>query len=511
MSASSQRPTIAGQPDAEAFDLIAQLIDQATDETDLDLAKYTLQLADELDARELSASDKAILDYFRANAWACLYQKRMDDRAAVWDFEQPEVGQQIFLLRRAMNSPGFVTLHPLRRCQILTNLANQLDTVGRFVEARTHWTAALKIEPGFWMALANRGRALMHYAAALYDPAHEAVFAVHAYDDLLAAVRQSAEFRQLGDPGIISIFSKSAEQIARHYDIENARGSYKSDGWDMGDEAQEQTYRQWCLANTLFLNPLNDVDASSIAARDVMGLPSFMTKINEPPIVVGMFNELKQAFVSARWLLWEGVQEGDPHFSDREVLLINTLDYPAYGVAVEKVKLAYRAAYSILDKISYFLNYYLGLGVPERLVSFRSIWREKKDGSVREQFTASENWPFRGLFWLSKDLFEGELMDSTEPDARALADLRNHLEHKYVRVVQDGFPVSDSGPFHDTLAYRITRSDLERKTLRLLQLTRAALVYLLLGMHREEKRRRAGQEGLMGTMSLDTWSDEWKR
>ena len=36
---------------------------------------------------------------------------------------------------------------------------------------------------------------------------------------------------------------------------------------------------------------------------------------------------------------------------NRDVLLYNTLDYPAYGLAVEKVKVAFRMAYSIFDKI----------------------------------------------------------------------------------------------------------------------------------------------------------------
>ncbi|WP_448657294.1 LA2681 family HEPN domain-containing protein [Pseudoxanthomonas mexicana] len=38
-----------------------------------------------------------------------------------------------------------------------------------------------------------------------------------------------------------------------------------------------------------------------------------------------MFNELKQLFCSARWLLWEGLYTNRPHFSDRGVVLLNTL------------------------------------------------------------------------------------------------------------------------------------------------------------------------------------------
>jgi tetratricopeptide (TPR) repeat protein len=518
MHKSTNKLSISGLSNDEALDLIAQLVDRASDNADLDLVNHSLSLADELEARSLQLSEIALLDYFRANAWACRYQQRLGDHSAVWDFEQPEVRQQVFLLRRAMNSPGFDTMDSIRRCQILTNLANQLDTLGRFVEAHAYWSAALTIDANFWMARANRGRGLMHYAAALYDPGHTEVFALYAHSDLTQAIELISKYPHLGDHRLISIFSKSSEQIANNYSIKAIGKAHKPDDWNMGSGATERAYRRWCLSNMLFLNPLNDIEATSIAARDIMTLPNFITPINEPPIVVGMFNELKQGFVSARWMLWEGMQAGKPHLSDRKVLLYNTLDYPAYGLSVEKVKVAFRMAYSTLDKIAYFLNHYLTLGIPEKEVSFRTIWREsdkvkgKGKGAVRDRFAKSDNWPFRGLFWLSNDLFEKDMQDSIEPEAQALAELRNHLEHKYVKVHEMLLPSKSAGdPFHDTLAYAITRSDLERRTLRLIQLVRAALIYLSLGMHREEQKRAKDKEGLTATMPLDPWRDKWKR
>jgi hypothetical protein len=302
------------------------------------------------------------------------------------------------------------------------------------------------------------------------------------------------------------------EHIVQRYDLEVIGLSYRPDAWPLGDGTTEQAYRRWGLKHTLFLNPLNDVDPASIAAQDVLVLPDFTLPAGEPPIVTGMFNELKQLFVSARWLLWEGTYAEDAHFSDRGVLLFNTLDYPSYGLSVEKVKTAFRLGYSIFDKVAYFLNFYLDLGVAERHVSFRTIWREKDGAPLRDPVAKSENWPLRGLYWLSKDLYEKGVKDTTEPDARALADLRNHLEHKYVKVHEMSMPVrGEDDMFHDTLAYHITRSDLERKTLRLLQLVRSALVYLSLAMHHEERRRACTREGLSVPMPLDVWCDEWKR
>lgn len=473
---------------------------------------HALSLADSLEEREIEPAQLALLDYFRSNAWDYRYAQRHGDASALWAFEQPELRNRIFYLRRAAHSSSFIALDPLRQCQILTNLGNVLNTVGRFVEARENWSAALAINSKFGMARGNRGIGLWHYAAALYDSGHSSVFALHAYRDLIEATTQSTNTRHIEDQQSAPVFSKLAAHIAKQYDIEKIAKGYNPDGWSLGTEPAEHAYRRWCLKNILFLNPLNDIEITSIAARDILTVPNFVTAIDESPVVVGIFNELKQSYVSARWMLWSGLQSREAHFSDREVLLYNTLDYPSYGLSTENTKMAFRLAYSLFDKIAYFLNYYLKLGVPEKKVSFRNIWREKEKGPVRDRFANAGNWPFRGLFWLSKDLFEEGMRDITEPDARDLSNLRNHLEHKYLKVHEMlSSSKKSSDPFGDNRAYSISRSDLEDKTLRIIKLVRSALIYLSLGMHREEQRRSSGNERLSVTMPLVPFDDEWKR
>src|SRR5690349_221709 len=500
------KPGLAGLPDEEALEAIGQLVDLADDEANSELVDSALALADELERRGLTADKCALLDYFRANAWACRYQQQPKRHEARWEFDQPELRQQILLLRRAAYGEGFALLPPIRRCQILTNLGNQLDTLGRFVEARACWKAALTINPDFWMARANQARALMFYASALYDPGHQCVFAYHAYLDLTKAVELIHTHPHLGDQRLEQRFAASAADIAHRFDLAAIAEEYQPNSGIQGRNGRERAYRRWCLANTLFLNPLNDVELASIAASDVLNLPSFTLPINEPPVVLGMFNELKQSFASARWLLWEGVNRDSVHFSDHRVILADTLDYASYGLNVEKVRIAFRTAYSIFDKIAYFLNFYLDLGIKGSRIYFRTLWREKEQGPLRERISSSRNWPLRGLYWLSKDLFEEGMKDSTDPDARALAELRNHLEHKYVKVHEDLSSIgSDFGPFRDPYAYMVSRRDLERRTLRLMQLARSALIYLSLAMHHEEQRRRdVDERGLSAPISYSS-------
>ena len=182
-------------------------------------------------------------------------------------------------------------------------------------------------------------------------------------------------------------------------------------------------------------------------------------------------------------------------------------------------------AYSLFDKMAQFINHYWKLHVNSTDVAFRRIWYQKtgKEYVLRNEFCLYPNWPLRGLFWLSRDLYDPTpgFRDHTEPDARALNELRNKLEHGFVSV----HGMDWSGPFADMWhpgadlfgsdpnLYAIARGDLAAKALRILKLARAALIYLALAMHMEERRRAGDREddGLVMPMELDTWEDDWKR
>jgi len=509
--------TAEGLADTVALEAVAHLIDYATDHSDLTLNAKAMTWCDQLDARVLQPRQQVSLDYYRANAWATRRSSRHTERSAIWAWDQEEIQQQIFFLRRALNNPAFLESHPVKRSQILTNLANQFDAVGRFIDAQGMWAMALRQQQGFWMARGNRGRGLMNYGAALYDSGHRGIFALAAHAELKQALNDFDQHPELGMPSLRPYFERAATAIAGRFDLDRIAASYHPDDFELGKTVRERNYRLWALKESLFLNPLNDLGTHPIAARDILSLPNFVLPIGEPPVLTGFFNQLKQEFVSARWLYFEGIHSESAHFSDRKVLLYNTLDYPAFGLAVEKTKVAFRLAYSLFDKIAYFLNHYLKLGIPEKQVSFRGIWREKPGDPVRTQFDASENWPLRGLYWLSKDFFEASFAEVIEPHARALNELRNHLEHKYVKVHVFLTPRPATGEdatdlFFDDLAHSLSREDLEGRSLRVLKLARSALIYLSLGMHHEERRKRSTTNSATGpvVMELDPLEDQRK-
>jgi hypothetical protein len=214
--------------------------------------------------------------------------------------------------------------------------------------------------------------------------------------------------------------------------------------------------------------------------------------VDSPHVFGSFFDQLKQEYVSARWLLYEGLTVKVPHLSDRDVYLSATEPRPVLSLAIEKVKTAYRTAYSIFDKVGFFLNAYMDLKIPEKRVSFRTLWRHGDKQPIRQEFDTKDNWGFCALYWLAKDFFEKETDDVAEPQARRLSDIRNHIEHKYLRVTESESPVSAP----DDLAFMVSRNQFEGKALHLLKLARSALIYLAIGVGFEERRREPSRAGV---------------
>jgi len=505
---------VIGFTTEEALLHIGRLTDLSLDVRKIEGLKRAIELSEELQKRQLTAGQSATLDYFLANAWANLRSLSRADSDQVWDWEQQEMEKEIFHLRSALNEEGFRQLPKERKCQVLTNLANLLDHIGRFVEAIEYWNKALDVVRSFGVARGNRGIGLANYARVLYDQGHAAVFFKHAHADLKTALLSDLH------EDARKAFHEHRMRIESVLSQEHLDKEFDMHAFSLGTSEQEIRYRRWCLENRLFLNPLNDLGSYPISARDILTTPDIVVGIGEGPYYTGYFNQMKQEFVSARYIYYNGINAEQPHFSDRDVLLYNTLDYPSYSLAVEEVKAAFRMAYSLFDKIAYFLTHYLRLSLGEKeKVYFRTLWyvSSKRDRGLRPEFQQRQNWALRGLFWLSKDLFEDKpgFKKSIEPDAQELHDIRNHLEHKYLKLHEELWPGPPSDndvaslALADTLAYSKYRRDFEGKTLRLIKMTRAALIYLSLAIYCEEQLRAKERhpDSIVPGIPLYVWKD----
>ena len=474
---------IDGRPDVDVVARTGQLTDLAVQLRRKDGLACVLAWYEVLDQKTFLGELAISHDYIRAIAIA---GKRYGTE---WQWDQATLAREIFHLRRAVSHKDFPRIPEVFRCQCLNNLGNRLKVAGRAIEALECWRRTLEIQPNFGMSLCNRAIVLANYALALEDEEEKACLLWAAHKEASAALAPTAIYTDIHDEGTRRKIKELKDWIESALDVRGiaATGVDPLAAEDTAATAEEREYRRWCLVNRLYLNPLNDLGPHTAAMTDSIGLATHVVPVDSPHIFESFFGQMKQEYASARWLLYEGLTVRIPHFSDRDVFLQATEPRPSLCLPIEKVKAAYKTSYSLFDKIGFFLNGHMELGIPEKKVSFRTLWHTGENQSLRKQFDSTGNWGFCALYWLAKDFFERENDEVAEPEARGLSDIRHHIEHKYLRVTAAESPTAPTGD----LAFMVSREQFEGKAMHLLKLARSALIYLAIGVGFEERRRAA--------------------
>lgn len=468
----------------DELNLLAAEIDQAIDQGDTQGVDALLTRCDEA-LKQAGDEERAIIQFYKSNCYSVIADASHPEPTEAPDWHQDDRIPEVLSLRRAITEPGFSTLCDVMKCKIYTNLGNRLNQIGRPIEAIRYWDSALSLSPNFVMALGNKAFGVSFYGRLLHDPGHRVV--------MLAAARNCLKRTFQGDalwdggyfPDIASSFKQHHEKLDSLLKEAKYDEEFDYDQFSLGGTEAETSYRKWCLRNRLFLSPLNDIHQTSIAARDILHLPSHTYEALEEPRFPKYFNTLKQEYVTARFFLYEGTEKQweKTHISDHDVLLIDGFDAAQFGYRTEQMKTAFRLAYSLFDKISIFINDYFDLSLKVGGLSFNKVWGYRDHGRfvLRDRFSESQNWPLRGLYYLSKDLFDDNFKDVSLPEAQQLADIRHKLEHRFLSLQSYNSGTGST----ESLTY-ITIDDFYEKTLKIMSIARESLIYLCLAMQQEE-------------------------
>ena len=365
--------------------------------------------------RDLTSYERSLSHYYFANALDNKNNLRQKRGEILSKWDNCEIEGEILNLRLSLIHLQFAKDNEFtknkktkieisscknRNCQIYTNLGNLMDNIGRFIEGIEYRDEALNINPKFGMAIGNKGLSYIWYAPFLPDKNHQAIFYHEAYRLLKTALQCQLE------PGAPEGFQKAMLPIESMLKMEYLNKKLNLNPTYRGSN-DEIKYKTWCVQNLLYLNPLNDLGDYSIAAKDDLIIPTGDMRVDYGINCHTFFNHLKQEFVAARYLYYNGITENRIHFSDRDIVFGETYDRPLFSLASEKIKISFRLSYSIFDKIAFFLNYYFNLNLKERDIYFRSIWYENRKKNHEEKQILSvfldknKNLPLIGLFWLS--------------------------------------------------------------------------------------------------------------
>ncbi|MBA3594179.1 MAG: hypothetical protein H0W47_10340 [Polaromonas sp.] len=497
-----------------ALEDLARGIDDACEAQDVSALRAYLETIASMSRAPMSAVERGALALYEANIHAAL---RTDAGSASSDWVEPLLEDEIRALRvarRALAAETTQTLGTDLKLRVITNLANSLNRCGRIVEAVELWDEALSEHPRFGMAMGNKGLALYWYARYAGTGQEQALLLRISYRTLVAALRAGVEPHA----------REEMEDLVAHL---RSRADWNEvevplHPFQRGRSKQERRYRRWCVQHRAVLSSINDVELEAEALQDTLTLPSITVPADEAtalmPRPYAIFNQLKQEYVSARYLVFEALcEKGDKlHFADKGVVLFDALDYRFYRTWIEKLKMAFLALHAIFDKIAYLVNEYWKVGLEPKRVSFASVWRsaDRSNPGLSARFAASSNWPLRGLYWLSRDFHLKPVGEgAVDPEARVLNEIRNHIAHKYLRV-HDHFlydAEGDRARNGDELGYAISDQELEHHVMKLLKLARSGLIGLSCAVVHEEAelKRKLGDEGIF-PMVLPVLEDQFR-
>lgn len=268
-----------------------------------------------------------------------------------------------------------------------TNYANELDSCGRVIEAIRIYRKALALAPKFSMARGNYGRALQFYANKVNDSGHYKELHHFAYQAMAKALKNPDG--SLYKDAIIYFDKKLKEyETLQDKTILSKPIVFKEYGLGKSDE---RDYRLWCLEHHLFLNPLNDlIELESAFAHDPLTIttytenPSIDGQMSDenfnPPKWFAMLNQLKEEYIYARYLCYEGSQKTrGRHYADKGVkLTLSSCDYVNYSIRLEQLKSAFKNLFSIFDQIAFVVNEFWQLGYTEKQADGNRVFTKCK-------------------------------------------------------------------------------------------------------------------------------------
>lgn len=397
------------------------------------------------------------------NAWALVQEKPVDDTPAASD----EFTQEVT---------------PLLKAEILINLGNSLDEIGRSLEAIDFYEDALRIDPDHPIALMRLGKALFLVSNWIHNR--------QMLRDAREALKKALKGRRLETYGYSTARSGIIEDLEKTRNVLRAVGRRKSKHvLPLIAAPYNQQFVDFCVQRRLFLNYSLPRHPSPHPYQDHFRF-SVVTPLSDETMfarLTRLLNEFTERFATARLLLFEAyLPPASATFYDTVTPYIDLGDAAQYGVRAGKLKLAFESAYNVLDKMALFLNEYFEWGIPKKQVSFATIWSEKSNLThppLRETILQQQNNFVFALYDLSRDF--GKNAEGKPNEWAHYRATRHLLTHQYLvlHAYEWRWQIVDGPEYHRE--WEVMISD----TTSLVYLTRNALLYLFWAVELEEARR----------------------
>lgn len=444
-----------------------------------DLINRSINYLKEIQIEKIPTKEtQAMIKYNIANGYSCLYE--LNNKKS---YEINSNENRLFDIKNryieslnnldslnidSLNKHNFIKL----KTDILVNLANVYNKIGRKYDALEYYEKALKIKPNHGMALYNKGITLFNYSNFVED--RENILA-----DSYLYLKKSKDSNNITHETSKKL-EKKLSQFKKNNIEEFIKKRKNDEEFKNTDNDFNNFLIKFSLENKLYLNPCNFCQKCSDCIKDSFVIKSMIVytdydTTNDPFLILSSYlNQLKMDYVSSRFnLILSQYKEFDLNFVDKEVVLIDTLNNEKHNIKLQLLKNSFKNFFDIFDKIALFINYYFNLNNKEYKVNFKKIWYSKYKKNKKEinpKIKEINNQGLSALFDINQDIYEGNL--------QYLSKMRNLLTHRFLKVNQI-----------NNLEDSINEEKLLESTIQLAKLTRNAIFYLLNLIEIEEKKK----------------------
>ena len=198
----------------------------------------------------------------------------------------------------------------------------------------------------------------------------------------------------------------------------------------------------------------------------------------------GNFDELKNEYCYARYLIFsaENIPNGTEHFFNKTYPHVEDMANTITNIKASQYKSAFRILYSLFDKIAYFISRFFALNEIDydNRINFERLFRKKnseKKWQPHPKLKDSKNCFIHALFYILKDIRDVDDFSSVshclDPEAKAFSEIRNALEHRSLKIVDDfGYELAQSDAAYRLLQLEKLNNELQNIKVRLDNLKR---------------------------------------
>jgi hypothetical protein len=358
-------------------------------------------------------------------------------------------------------SPNERVNHP----DLLTNLANTLDSNGRIVEAIQYYDIVLKTSPNFPMANANRSNALLWliritnvYSANLLKQV------IQGFDR--AVNSEMPEWQKnnwrLGRDKTIAILKNIGKDYDPEHDISKTQKEFES----------LSSYRRFCIENHLTLSEHSLYCKCIGTRRDDLSIPTQVRPIGGIyiPRMELILNRIKAEYAFARLLFFRSVNDSETKWDsyDDELVFSELSEGEVIGVNSEMLRTSFRLCFGILDKIALAICDLFKLAKEGDQIYFDKFFSDCKR---RQKINDISNPSLVALFSQTTDL------NQKNGEWSFFKKWRNKLEHGLLIIRDSSNIINDKYKvFEGRFKFLVTsEQEFKQNTIELLRFVRSAI------------------------------------